>query len=355
MPIRVRQQSTYYPHWAAHSGFVQLARYLDPAKYVVRSHAASDNDDDLPILHEGLRQRLRERVQRRGMNWYKLSDLAAELRALPGCLLGMTDIIHFLDGEHCPQYLPLLLKRSRWCRTKIVTTYHQPPDLLGELLSPEVVARVDRITVVSPTQISYFQQYLPPERINLILHGVNTDFFAPAVKPPAQSAFRCVTTGHWLRDWKAFRRVAEELQSDGCIEFHVVTNRETGLEGLPNVFAHRDIDDIALLALYQQADALFLPLTQSTANNSLLEGIACGLPVVSTFLPAVQAYLSGKEAILVKENDPKELAEAILYLINHPTEREIMSKEARKRALELDWRNIAREYEAIYSKMVDPE
>jgi glycosyltransferase involved in cell wall biosynthesis len=175
------------------------------------------------------------------------------------------------------------------------------------------------------------------------------------MKPTTQSVFKCVTTGHWLRDWKAIRCVAEGLQSDRCIEFHVVTNCETGLEGLPNVFAHRDIDDVALLALYQQADALFLPLTQSTANNSLLEGIACGLPVISTNLPAVQAYLSGKEAILVKENDPKELAEAILYLINHPTEREIMSQEARKRALELDWRNIAREYEAVYSEMVGQE
>lgn len=342
-------QFTGYPHWGRHSGFSQLAQYLDHAQFTVRLHAASDSDADLPIPHAGLRRWLRKRVQRRGMAWYKLSDLAAELRAFTGCLLGRTDVVHFLDGEHTPQYLPLMLHRLRWRRTRTVATFHQPPDLLGELLSPEVVACIDRITVVSPTQISYFRQYLPPERIDLILHGVNTDFFVPGVKPPARSTFRCVTTGHWLRDWKAIRRVAEELQSDRSIEFHVVTNRETGLEGLRNVFTHRDIDDVALLALYQQADALFLPLTQSTANNSLLEGIACGLPVVSTRLPSVEAYILNGEGILVDDNHKDPLVEAILRLRSDPDLCLSLGMRARTRAEKLSWRNIAPHYGEVYT------
>src|SRR5262245_4399132 len=106
MAIRIRAVYTRYPHWGAHSGVNQLVGALDPRRFRVHVHASSDSDVDLPIPHAGLRRRLRERVQRGGMAWYKLSDLAAELRAVPGCVGGWTDVVHFLDAEHSVQFLP---------------------------------------------------------------------------------------------------------------------------------------------------------------------------------------------------------------------------------------------------------
>jgi hypothetical protein len=44
------------------------------------------------------------------MAWYKLSDLAAELRALGRCGTGDAEVVHFLDGEHGAQFLPMLLR-----------------------------------------------------------------------------------------------------------------------------------------------------------------------------------------------------------------------------------------------------
>ena len=43
------------------------------------------------------------------------------------------------------------------------------------------------------------------------------------------------------------------------------------------------------------------PLT-FTKSYVILEGIACGLPVVVSDLPGVKAYVPGDEAILVKDN-----------------------------------------------------
>jgi glycosyltransferase involved in cell wall biosynthesis len=145
------------------------------------------------------------------------------------------------------------------------------------------------------------------------------------------------------------------------IEFHVVISKRTGpgltgLEDLTNVTLYRDhLDDAEFLEQYQQSDILFLPLLQCTANNALLEGIACGLPVVSTCLPSMKAYLPGKEAILIKDNDPKQFVDAILHLVRNPTDRRNMARAARKRAEELNWRNIAPQYEAIYSKLANTE
>jgi glycosyltransferase involved in cell wall biosynthesis len=94
-------------------------------------------------------------------------------------------------------------------------------------------------------------------------------------------------------------------------------------------------------------------LTKCTANNALLEGIACGLPVVSTSIPAVKAYVPGQEALLVENNDPKRFAEAILYLSSNQRYRIKMARRARKRAEQLDWRNIVAQYENVYSELVN--
>jgi len=124
--------------------------------------------------------------------------------------------------------------------------------------------------------------------LHQVLHGIDTDFFTPRTEARREGPFRCVTAGHWLRDWTAVRAVAVALPD---VEFHVVTDRDTGLAGLANVRTHRNVDDATLRSIYQQSDALFLPLVQSTANNTLLEGIACGLPAVSTDLPSVGIFI----------------------------------------------------------------
>lgn len=349
--IRLRLECTRYPHWGRHSGIGQFAPRLDPARFRYKVHAASDSDDDLPLPIPGLRARLRERVQRGGMGWYKLSDLAAELRAFGACLSGRADIVHFLDGEHSGQYLPQWLGKKH--RIKLVASYHQPADLLPELVPQAVAARFDRIVVVSPAQRPYFEAFMPAERIVTILHGIDTDFFAPGPQRSSDGVFRCITSGHWLRDWPTIVRVAEQLRDRSDIEFHIVTNRETGLEHLPNARFHRNVSDEQLRLIYQGSDALFLPLTESTANNTLLEGIACGLPAIATDLPSVRAYVSDRCAMLCAAGDADALVTAIERLKSDVTLRSAMSAAARSRAEELSWARISREYENLYQSLVD--
>jgi len=91
-------------------------------------------------------------------------------------------------------------------------------------------------------------------------------------------------------------------------------------------------------------------LIKATANLALLEGMACGLPVLSTGLPSVKEYAPGSEAILIDNNDPDSFIDVIRHLADDAHARQTMSVEARKRAEELDWRNIALQYEALYSE-----
>lgn len=361
MTINIHLIRTQRPHWGKYSGINQFLNYIDHDKYQVNISIASDNDGDFPLRNETVRKWLRQFIQKKGMQYYKLSDLIAEIKAFRRCLQKKVDILHYMDGEHSAQYLPWLCKLPRKMRPKIVATYHQSPELLNTLTRKEVICLLDHVTVVSPEQTSYFQKLLPPDKISVILHGIDADFFRPGSKPKSGNKFRCITVGHWLRDFKAIREVAEKLVEYKDIEFRVVTSkltgpRLTGLEELKNVMLYRDtISDTELLAQYQQSDILFLPLLQSTANNALLEGIACGLPVISTYLPSVKAYLPGKEAVLIQDNDPEQFVDAILSLAHHPEDCTNMSKLARKRAEELDWNKIAPQYEAVYSKVLSNE
>jgi glycosyltransferase involved in cell wall biosynthesis len=350
MPINIHLIRTHYPHWGAYSGINQFLDYIDQDDYHVDVQLVSDNDEDFPAQNRAVREWLRNAVQKHGMQWYKLSDLVAEVKAFQQCTRKKVNILHYLDGEHSAQFLPRLPRQLRRTRLKIVATYHQPPEMLDSLTIRAVISRLDYVTVVSPEQASYFGGLVAPDRISLILHGVNTDYFRPG-NHPNEDKFKCITVGHYLRDFEAVRQVAEKLSSHRDIEFHIVSSRANGLEDLPNVRVYSGISDIQLLQLYQQSHVLFLPLLKSTANNSLLEGIACGLPVISTALPSVKAYLPGHEAILIDDNDPGQLAEAIVHLAHNPTDRGNMGRAARRRAEELDWHNIAPQYTAIYSRL----
>jgi glycosyltransferase involved in cell wall biosynthesis len=344
-PTRLHIIRTRYPHWGGHSGIHQFLHHLDPARFRIEERLATDGDDDFPLRNPALRRRVRGLIQN-GMPWYKLSDLDAEMRALARCWRGRIDVVHYLDGEHSARFLPGLRPR----RAGVVATFHQPPELLGGLLSGRALRRIDRVTVVSPVQADWFAERIGPDRVSVILHGIDTVFFRPGVEREDGDVFRCLTVGHHLRDFAAIRGVAERL-AGRPVEFHVVTGRDTGLEDLPNVRRHRDVDDGRLLALYQGADALLLPVHQSTANNALLEGIACGLPVISSRLPSIVAYVPGAEAILVEGNDPDALTEAVLHLQADREATREMGRRARRRAEELSWPNLAPRYAEVYSEV----
>jgi len=348
-PIRARLEHTLYGHWGGRSGYPRFADHLDRAAIVATLHGAADSHEQCPRWLNPFRSPAIRALKRRRMKWYKLSDLNAEIEALGDCLRGRVDIVHFLDGEHGGQFLPRWLQLAR-SPVRTVATFHQPPDLLDDLLDPAVVVRFDHIVLMSPSQLPYFLGRLPPERVSVILHGVDTDFFRPEpAKRERDGPLRAITVGHWLRDWSLFRAAAERLPE---IEFHAVTARETGADELPNVVRHTGLSDEALAELYRATDIAFLPLTDSTANNGLLEGIASGLPTIATDLIATRSYLPGGEAVLIPRGDADATVAALTALADDPDRRRTMGALARQRAEELSWPRVADRYRSLYERLM---
>ena len=208
---------TRYPHWGRHTGIHQFLRYLPAGRYAVEERIVNDGDEDFPVRGAFIRNPLRRLVQQHGMAWYKLSDLAAEISVAGAAAARRIDLLHYLDGEHSAQYLPGMARRISRGRTRVVATFHQPPDELEKLVRKQVVRRLDAVTLVADIQRPFFEGLLPADRVEVIPHGIDTEVFRPASESAEAGVFRCISVGHYLRDYAAVRGIAERLAHDSSV------------------------------------------------------------------------------------------------------------------------------------------
>jgi len=355
-PLAVHMTKTYYPHWSEHTAFNVFLKYFNHRDFKISMQNIPMGNKRFPPI-PFLRKYCQKKIKKRRMGVYKLNDLRGELSVLCRSLFKKVDVIHIIDAEHSLMFLPYWYKKLRRLKTfpRIIAMFHQPPSILESLINIEVVKQADHVLVVSPTQADYFEQYLPSQQISTILLGVDTHHFKPSQKKRSEK-FRCLGGGIWLRDFDAIFKTAKILESIPEIEFHIVapSRDNPGNEKLhsKNIIFHENIPDQSLLELYQNCDILFLPFEDATANTFLLEGSACGLPVISSDLPSIKTYFPGEEAILIKDNDQETFADVIIDLNNNRSKLFRMSQLARKRALELCWSKICKEYERVYMKII---
>ena len=230
--------------------------------------------------------------------------------------------------------------------------FHQPPKILDGLINQDSIKLLDYIVVMSPDQADYFAQYVAKENIHVILHGIDTDYFRPIENKHISGTLRCIAGGTWLRDYQSLFDTARLLK-DQDIEFHIIASNLDLPNDLNNVSIYENISDDKYRELFDKSDVLFMPMEAATANNVILEGIACGLPVISSNLDSIRAYLPGDEAILVENNDPCIFADTIINLLREPGRVTMMSNLARRRAEELSWKNVAMRYSDFYMEIVE--
>lgn len=93
--------------------------------------------------------------------------------------------------------------------------------------------------------------------------------------------------------------------------------RELGVAGAVRFGGRLDPDGIA--ALYRSASLMLNPSTVDNMPNSVLEALACGVPVVSTDVGGVAFVVRDEEtALLVPARAPEAMAQAALRVLNEP-------------------------------------
>jgi L-malate glycosyltransferase len=98
------------------------------------------------------------------------------------------------------------------------------------------------------------------------------------------------------------QRIADDLKVSGFIEF-----------------VCKKMGDEDLSELHHAADIFISVPSSDSSSISLLEAMACGLPVIVSDIPANHEWVTdGWNGLIVPDRNPEKLAEAILQLIEKP-------------------------------------
>jgi glycosyltransferase involved in cell wall biosynthesis len=285
-------------------------------------------------------------------DWYYRSSWTAERAGR--CLARAQNfrLVHYLWGERdlgFPQF---------WARTmRRVATFHLPPRLLPSVLRrPRTLHQLDAVVLMCKSQTAFFlDRGLPASKLHVILHGVDCDYFCPADRSLKPSGpFEVLSVGNYLRDFAMLEQVCGACARDADIAFRIVADPiyRNRFASLPNVRFDSRLTDAQLLDAYRHADCFLMLVEDSTANNAVMEAMACGLPIVTQAKGGLPDYVSDREGFLVRDNSTDEVAAALLQLKNDQTCRKTKAENARRRAKALSWDCAATETEKLYNALL---
>ena len=338
----VRFIATRMGHHSDHAGYDQLTRYIPGT--TVRPNRVRGMLDLVP-------ERVLAQVRRSAGSWYNSAALKRELQNVPDFVFSSRRVYHFLYGEDTFHYSGYLNPRHS---NKLVATYHSPPEkFLNINRGSRHLQRLDALVIVAPNQEELFKNMAGPERVHLIPHGVDAEFFSPG-EAGRKTGKTCLFTGSHLRDFATLREVIMLLNKEAPeISFIAVTLAEhfRYFEGLKNTRPLSSISEPRLLELYRTSDLLLLPLLDATANNSILEAMACGLPVVTTGIGGIPFYLPPEAGLLLPPAEPQIIARVALALLADAPRRTRMSIAGRRAAESLDWSVVARQFVTLYTSL----
>jgi len=191
-------------------------------------------------------------------------------------------------------------------------------------------------------------------RCGVVWNGVDTDFYTPVGPTDGWRDRLHVSRGDFLIGhvgrFDPVKRHVDLLEVAArlhCVRPDVVfvlVGQGPLLEAMQNHAAHlpnirfvRQVTDMP--PLLRSLDGLVLCSAHEAAPLSLLEGMACGLPVVATAVGGIphilRGDLGGEEAgLLVHPGDPDSLLKAILSVVVCSATRQRLSTAARRRALD---------------------
>ncbi len=316
------------------------------------------------------------------------------------------DIIHVHSGYASLSILTWVLKKSTgvpavhslYCplRTKPSGKVRAVDFLPVSLLSERCLKRVDRIVAISRNVAdSLVRANIPSAKISVIPPAIDLDIYNPRVQgdmrnrlgiTPDQPVLLFVGNLNWRKGIHILlEALASVVKKTPEVRLLMVLNipiekyESEDLSGARDEMGlmHKVKNDIKVLGLAENvvplgimpdlagvisaSDFLVAPFTGTTGVAdypiSTLEAMACGKPVIATRVGGLPEVISDrKNGLLVSPGNPQELADAILYLLEHREEAQKMGMEgARRVAEEFSTEVVVNKMERIYKALCGGE
>jgi glycosyltransferase involved in cell wall biosynthesis len=284
------------------------------------------------------------------------------------------DLIHIMYGEDYFRFSPWLFPKI-----PIVVTFHQPYEsLLRDVHYGNYKGRVGAIThfftkkrfkkiaaaiVTEASQKLALSQVMDVDKIYVIPLGVHLENFSKAYSKfladgvPKEER-QVVTVGNWKRDWQLYEDVVRHSEALSLgFKFHLV-NRNLAphmKEHLSNlgVVVHDNVDDDTLKRLIYQSSAMYLPVTEASGNNALLESLALGVPVVMTNVLKEAQSLDDRVFSLHERGNPQDALMCLKAYLNSDMDTLVsISDICRQEAKRFDWPEVANQTMELYKKVL---
>lgn len=264
------------------------------------------------------------------------------------------NVVHFLNGERDIRHLRFFKKR--FPKTRFCATFHKPPEILKDIIpDPSELRFLDGAICVGINQVDFLKKWLETEIIQYIPHGVDTGFFNP--DPEGIKEDYILFVGQHLRDFRMLNNtVPALLDAFNNLHLKAVVHHafRDKVAAHPKIEIYSGISDCELREFYQKTRFLYLPMTDSTACNSVLEALACGLPIVTSRVGGTPEYLKNTENYLIApgETAEKEFVQKAKDLLRAPEY--VLSeigKSSRKKVLEYEWEKLATRVRKFYASL----
>ena len=280
------------------------------------------------------------------------------------------DIVHAHSHLSFSTNISAAIRRKK--KTPLIITNHgimsqTAPKGLQELYMPTIA----KWTFLSADRIICYTMHekaemiklgIPDKSISVIHNGIDTSLFCPKSLGPRNKYVLWIgryTPGkgvEYLID--AFAQFKKGHPDISLIMIGRGPEKNTIMErirllGLEESITMRDfVPNVELPDIYRNAHAFVLPSLEEGVPRSILEAMACGVPVICTKLPQLVSIVSGA-GYIVPLRDPSSIAERLDWLVSDPDVATDFSKEGVKRAQHsFSWDDTVRKTIDIYEQVI---
>ncbi len=255
-----------------------------------------------------------------------------------GVLFIMLDGSFFVArGLNTKFKIPILLN----LRGEEINNYATNKFSLGNIFIKYWIKNSEKIISVSSNQIEKFPEKYKQKTVT-ISNGVDLKLFKPLSSLKKKK--NVVLFVGRLKKEKGIKEILTVAKQLPQYEFWFVGQGPLeNLINLPNTknFGFKSTEE--LVKLYNQATICISPSYREGFSNVGLEVLACGRVLICT--PPFLEYIENeKDGIIIPTKDEKALKDAIVDLMTNEKKREILEKNARRKALQYSWDKVAEQY-----------